>query len=47
MRITRRGRLVRAVLILAGVCLALWMASRLWWTGGGWCIGSMAECVGI
>ena len=45
--LNKRGRLVRAVLILAGLCLAGWMASRLWWTGEGWCLGSMIKCVGI
>jgi hypothetical protein len=45
MRITRRGRIVRALLIGAGIALALWFIStRIWWTGGGYCIGTLLEC---
>jgi len=51
--ITRRGKRVRALAILAGVALILWISSSWWWVGInspdadflGWCIGSMVECV--
>ena len=48
-RLTRRGRIVRALLIGAGIALSLWfISSRVWYTGeGGYCIGSMAKCIGL
>lgn len=48
MKLTKRGKKARALLILGGVLvLAWWMTSGLWWTGEGWCVGTMSECVGI
>lgn len=48
MKLNKRGKRVRAVLILVGVSvLVWWMTAGLWWTGTGWCAGSMSECVGI
>jgi hypothetical protein len=48
MRITRRGRIVRAIVLIAGALLALsFISSRVWYTPAGYCIGSMSECVGI
>jgi hypothetical protein len=48
MRLTRRGRIVRALLIAAGIVLALWSAGNIWYTvEGGYCLGSMSECVGL
>jgi hypothetical protein len=50
MRLTRRGRRVRAVLIFllaaAGFALILWAAGNIWWGGSGYCIGSAAKCLG-
>jgi hypothetical protein len=45
--VTKRGRQVRALLILAGLILALFLAGRVWFDGQGWCIGSMTQCIGI
>ena len=46
MKLNKRGKRVRAVLILAGVVIFIWwMTSGLWWTGEGWCAGTMTECV--
>jgi hypothetical protein len=46
MKLTKRGKRVRAVLILAGVALVYWVSGNVWWTGDeGYCIGSMVECV--
>jgi hypothetical protein len=45
MKITRRGRIVRAILIAAGIALGLWMAGHLWYTDTGWCIGSLESCI--
>lgn len=48
MRLNRRGRIVRALLIGAGIALALWCAGNIWYTvEGGYCIGSMSECIGL
>lgn len=47
MKITRRGRQVRALLILAGVILLVWVSGRVWFTGEGFCWGSMRQCVGL
>jgi hypothetical protein len=45
MRLNRRGRIVRALLIGAGVILALWfISSRIWYTPAGYCIGTLLEC---
>jgi hypothetical protein len=44
-KITRRGRIVRALLIGAGIALALWVSGNIWWTGENWCRGSLSECV--
>lgn len=48
MRLTKRGKRVRALFILAGVALfSWWLIAGLWWTGTGFCVGTMAECVGF
>jgi hypothetical protein len=47
MRLTRRGKIVRAVLIVAGLALLIWASGHIWYTGTGYCIGSMTKCVGI
>lgn len=48
MKITKRGRIVRALLIGAALALALWGAGHIWYTvEGGYCIGSMSECIGL
>ena len=48
MRLNRRGRIVRALLIAAGIALLVWVSGHLWYTvEGGYCIGSMSECVGL
>jgi hypothetical protein len=44
MRLTKRGKRVRAVAILLGA-LAIWQISgNLWWVGDHYCWGSMTEC---
>ena len=45
--LNKRGRQVRALLILAALILALFLAGRVWFDGEGWCIGSMTQCIGI
>ena len=44
MRLTRRGRIVRALLIAAGIALLIWVSGHVWYTGEGYCIGSMVSC---
>jgi hypothetical protein len=46
MRLTRRGRIVRAVAIAAGLALLWWISGNVWYVDG-WCIGSMRECVNL
>ena len=45
MKLTRRGRLVRMALILALIVALWWIAANVWWTGAGWCIGSLTSCM--
>lgn len=42
--ITRRGKIVRAVLIGLGIAFLWWAIGNIWWTGEGYCVGSMVEC---
>lgn len=42
--ITRRGKIVRALAIGAGLALIWWISGNIWWTGEDWCIGGMIEC---
>lgn len=44
MRLTRRGRIVRAVAIGAGLILLYWISANVWIDGGRICIGSLSEC---
>jgi hypothetical protein len=45
MKLTKRGKRVRALFILIGL-LAIWQVSmNLWWTDGGYCWGTMVECM--
>jgi len=47
-RLNRRGKRVRAVLILVAVgAFIWWMSAGVWWTGEGWCVGTMAHCINI
>lgn len=46
MKLTKRGRRVRAVAIVAGLLAIWWISGHIWWTGdAGYCIGTMKECV--
>jgi hypothetical protein len=48
MRLTKRGKRVRALLIVAAIAAAIWwLTAGLWWTGEGWCVGTMSKCVGL
>ena len=46
--LNRRGRRVRAALIAALVIAIVYALSALiWWTGEGFCLGTLAACVDI
>ena len=45
MKLTKRGKRVRAIFILIGLW-AIWQVSmNLWWTEDGYCWGTMVECM--
>ena len=46
MKLNRRGRFIlRGLPVLLLLAWLLWQVStKLWWTDGGYCWGSMAEC---
>jgi hypothetical protein len=44
MKLTKRGKRVRAVLILAATVAILYTSSHLWWVGDHYCWGDMVEC---
>ncbi len=48
MRLTRRGKIVRALVIGAGFALVFWLSGRIWWTDEGrFCWGTLSSCVGL
>ncbi len=54
MKLTKRGKRVRAILILLGIYFMYQVITNLWYVGPNWptedflgyCWGSMMECVG-
>lgn len=44
MRLTRRGKRVRAVLIVAGVALVYMLATHIHYTAKGYCWGTFSQC---
>jgi hypothetical protein len=42
--ITKRGKRVRALLILAAIVAVCSVAMNLWWVDDHYCWGSMTEC---
>ena len=48
MRLTRRGRIVRAIVIaLLIVAIIYTLSALIWYTGEGYCLGTMSSCVNI
>ena len=48
LRLNRKGRRVRALLIAALVITIIYALSALiWWTGEGYCIGTLTACVDL
>jgi len=47
-RLNRRGRRVRAALIAALVIAIVYaLTALIWWTGEGFCLGTLTACVDI
>jgi ABC-type dipeptide/oligopeptide/nickel transport system permease subunit len=48
MRLNKRGRRVRAAIVTALVIALIYaLTALIWWTGAGFCLGTMSGCVGI
>lgn len=45
MKLTKRGKRVRAVAILAGIILIYYVINHIWWTPTGYCWGTATECL--
>jgi len=49
MKLTTRGERLFKTLLIAGAVLLGWavfqIVGNLWWTGSGYCWGSMVECM--
>lgn len=45
MKLTRRGRLVRAVFIVVAIYSLIWLSCHVWYTPEGYCLGSFLECM--
>ena len=45
MKLTRRGRIVVALLIIAAFAARYYVSTHVWWTGDGYCLGSVEECL--
>jgi hypothetical protein len=48
MALTKRGRivLIYTPLTIALVWAIVWVSANVWWTGEGYCFGSMTKCLG-
>ena len=48
MKLTKRGRivLIYTPLTIALVSVIVWVSANVWWTGDGYCVGSMSKCLG-
>lgn len=44
MKLTKRGKRVRAVAILLGIIAIYYLMGHIWWVGDGYCWGDMIEC---
>jgi hypothetical protein len=44
MKLTKRGKRVRAVAILIGLWAIWYISGHIWWVGDHYCIGEMTEC---
>jgi hypothetical protein len=46
MKLTKRGKRVRAIAILLGLVAIYFIVNHIWWTGTGYCWGDINKCVG-
>jgi hypothetical protein len=46
MKLNKRGRIVLIYIpaAVALIALIVWISARVWWTGSGYCIGTLASC---
>ena len=44
--LSKRGNLVAGIAIGLLIAGLIWLSGNLWWTGTGYCIGTMLECLG-
>jgi hypothetical protein len=44
MKLTKRGKRVRAISIVLALALVYWVSAQVWWTPEGYCFGEMVEC---
>lgn len=44
--LSKRGNLVAGIAIGLLIAGLIWVSGNLWWTGEGYCIGTMLECLG-
>jgi len=42
--LTPRGYLVAGIALGLALAGLIWLSSSLWWTGEGYCIGSLVKC---
>lgn len=46
MKLTKRGKRVRAVAIVLGFIAIYYISSHVWWTPTGYCLGTIDKCLG-
>jgi len=46
-KLSKRGCLVLGIAIGLAIAGALYLSARLWWTGEGYCLGTLLECFPI
>jgi hypothetical protein len=46
MKLTKRGKRVRAIAILLGLVAIYFIVNNIWWTGTNYCWGSIDKCIG-
>jgi hypothetical protein len=44
-RLTRRGRVVVALLIALTIAGVYYIATHVWWVGDSYCLGTLADCL--
>jgi len=44
-RLTRRGRIVVALLIGIAIAGIYYLATHVWWIGDSYCLGTLADCL--